>query len=549
MLTLLSFGLFYEPVIFSDDWARLIASEAFGKLNWFLPTSGRPFDLAFYKLLFTLFGLNLNAFYLVKVILTGLAAIQLYCLFTRFFPNYWYTGLAFAAVYLVYPVDQTRMWLTMLSPGWVLTLLYAWLLCEYMMRGKIGLLVGALVLFTLPLLEYEGQLGVALTWSLLLFFLSRKQNQGKWRFALLLPQVIGLGYALWKFYGPAVLHFYDRYAGRIQLQPLVLGNRLLRGMGLLVIGWSDPLRYWVRVPGLDPANQQPYLPDLLLLVPLVLVAIICGVLAGRITRKPPSQVKITPDARLVRWKTHGLLVLVGVTLALAGYFPVISIGKPRLELVPSRFNFFAVPGAALVFVGLVGLLAWGLASHADQVPRIVWGMTLPFGLVGVASQVNVQWEARSNWEEQKAILRGLLEAAPGLVDETMVVFVVPDYQPRRYAMRTPFVGNWEAVGVVQVLYNNQTLSAEHYMPDRRDLPQARFLPFGIENDPFSAGVTPYDQLLVVIWDASSRQVRVAFDLQKELGLPWQAPGYAPTRRILQERPIAPLRYLVDAASP
>jgi len=547
-LALLSFGLFYAPVIFSDDWWRLIANFNFSKLHWIMPTLGRPFDLFFYKLLFTLFGLNLNAFYLVKWCLICLAAIQLYCLFARILPRYRVTAFAFAAIYLIYPVDQTRMWLTMLSPGWVLTIFYGWLLYEYMQHGFICALVGSLVCFTLPLLEYEGQLGVAVAWCLFLFLVSSRHTSGKPRFALLTPLVIGVIFSIWKLFGTTLLYVYDKYTNRVLLNPLILVERLLRGLSFLVIGWVDFMHYLIWNPGSSTLINRPDEVDLLLLLALMMFVALIGVLTAWITRKLASAPEIIPEVRRHAWKTYAKLVFIGLWLACTGYFPVITIGRPRLELAPSRFNFFAILGAALVLVGVLGFFAWLLARRLDQQPKIMLALTLPFLLIGISSSVKVQWEARKNWYEQKAILRAFLLIAPDLSDWTKVVFVIPSYANKDYAKRTPFVGDWEVTNAVQVLYNNQTLSADHYIPSRPDLPQAKFLSDGVENHPFSAGVTSYEQILVVIWDATSKQLHVAYNLQEELGISWQIPDYAPNRLILKDPPIAPLRYLVDAPS-
>lgn len=545
-LALLSFGLFYAPVIFSDDWWRLIGAFNFDQLHWIIPADSRPFDLFFYKLLFSVFGMNLHAFYLVKLFLICLVSIQLYFLFARILPQYRVTAFAFAAIYLIYPADQTRMWLTMLSPGWVLTIFYGWLLYEYMQRGSKGALMGAVVCFSLPLLEYEGQLGVAVAWCLLLFYLSSRQTPGKPRFALLTPLVIGLIYGMWKLFGPTLFHIYDKYTSRILFQPLVLIERLLRGLSFLVIGWVDFMHYWLWKPVSSPLLNRPDKVDLLLLLVLMMVVLFIGRITAWITRKPASTPEITPEVRCNGWKTHAKLVLIGFGLACAGYIPVIAIGRPRLDLVPSRFNFFAILGAALMLVGLLGLLSWWWARRLDQQAKIMLALTLPFLLVGISSSVKVQWEAQKNWYVQKAILRAFLQIAPGLADRTKVIFVITGYEDRDYAKRTPFVGDWEVSNAIQVLYNNQTLSADLYMPKRHDLPQARFLSYGVENDPFSTGATPYDRILVVIWDTATQQLHVASNLQKELGVSWQIPDYTPDRLILQNSPIAPLRYLVGA---
>jgi hypothetical protein len=225
-----TFGAYFAPAIFFDDWPEMIQRQFNHSLSWFDPTISRPLSETFKKLLFSLFGLNLSALYIVKIFLLCLAAIQIYLLAKTILNRGWIIPLAFASLYLVYPADFTRMWLDMISPGWVITLLYAWLIYKYMQTGRAWLLVLSLVCFIVPLFEYEGQLGLAAAWAGLCFLLSRHPPREPRRWLLLTPILFAGLFVVYKAgIQPAFLNVIERRISRITLAPGELILREIKG--------------------------------------------------------------------------------------------------------------------------------------------------------------------------------------------------------------------------------------------------------------------------------------------------------------------------------
>ena len=127
-------------------------------------------------------------------------------------PGYQLLALAIGALFLVYPADFSRMWLTQIHGrlAMVFVLLYAHLLLIYRDTHRRWALYGALLALVCSLAVYEAQLGLAMAWCVLLLVASRKRS---WKelMALASPLVVGAIFVLWRTVGYSMLGINDNY--------------------------------------------------------------------------------------------------------------------------------------------------------------------------------------------------------------------------------------------------------------------------------------------------------------------------------------------------
>ncbi len=540
-----SYGGFYAPVIFSDDWSHIVGGlldNRWPVIDW---TTSRPLVHLPILLIYSLFGLNIHAFYWILFLSQWGAAVGTYSLLKKIIPNH---SLVFLVVLLsfVYPADYTHTWLNMVHVrfGFVMLLLYAWLIFLYRDKNSRVALIISLLVLLVSLGIYEGHLGLALGWAVLLFLISKKLPWSR-RIALLSPFVIVGFFSIWRIYGIARIGVYDSYIEQIHFSPGLFLERLWIGCKVLVWCWIVPFQ---QAFGGGPDFVLGYLRYYLLIAVTIILGWLIAILTGKKFSHSPLLLK---DEKIREYRMAVALFVTGVLFTSLGYIPIIMLFPPNLSSLDSRVNVFALLGASLSIVALLYIFAVFLARYREQVCLLLAVSVIPLLTIGVMVQLWVQYDIKTAWSEQKLIWSELFDIAPTLTDYTHIIVVLPGYQESKDYVtwkRTPLWAEWDVTAAIKVLYGNKTLSADVFFPDLYCMME--FRPEGIASLWWYGHVIPYERTIIVTFDGEPRRLRLVEDLQTDLGLTWPTVDYKPHSRILVgAKPTVALRRLVGVASP
>ncbi len=536
LIAAVTYTSFYAPIIYMDDWSQIVEPMTQHTLSWVDWANRRPLLEAPLQILHQIFGLNVDAFYLVAWFVTTLAAVQLYLLIRQFKPDWQLRAWAIAALTLVYPADFSQMWLAHVLHariGWLLTLLAASCLLTFLKRRTIGWVVAATVLSVIALLLYEAQLGVFVAFGLLVIALKR-DVPWRTRWLLLIPLGVNGVYALWRSVGFRVAGIQDQYLSELTLSIGDLLKRLLLGFQVLGWSWTEPVRRLLRVE----SNG---------LTLLIMVVVLGGAMltamwwAGRKSMTAANTLAASA-------KTDWLTLLIGGGLIVTGYFPSILLYEPNLDAVGSRVNFYTLPGAALCVITVVSLIAKRLA-HGDVRRWRAGFMTIIIALIatGMLIQMWVRHNAAVAWQDQHSIWTQLFDVAPRFEPDTLVCFVLTDYTGQAgFAnwWRTPLSAGWEVSAALRVLYDDPSLQGAVIMPDMVGYGEAKLLPAGVQ-DPWTGNSVPYANTVFVTFDKAGQRLTMLTDVRGALDLAWPVSDYDPERHIIQgAQPEVAARYLL-----
>ncbi len=520
-------ALFYAPVLYYDDWASTVEWAERGYLRLVDPSSGRPFQLVSRLVLYELFGLNIHAFYGVLLALNVFAAAQIYLLGRRIAPSAEMAAWAAAAIFLIYPADFTRTWLTMSSIKLVLclALLFANLTLTYVESGRRWTLVTGLGCLLLSLGAYEGHFGIAMAWCI--WLLVAKRGTARRRGVILVGvALVASLFAVWRVVLAPRIGMGAQYVEAIETTPSVLVDRLLFGLRILVWSWNDPVTRALQLQSTIEAG--------LIIAGAVAGSWLVMALIERKRGQKGSEEHFTPG-RWTALRRPVLAFFAGVALAAAGYLPMITIYRPNLGGIDTRVNLFATLGASVAIAALLWAGGLAFARTRPAANRLVIASALPLVLWGMGVQAWVQHDISQAWNEQKAIWSELFQICPKLQDNTRVYFVLPGYQDRGWLVnwqRLPLSVVWEASSALRVLYGNNSLGGDVVFPDLGLTSGApEFTTQGIV-DYFSKQTTPFSEAFFVSYDGMPRRLRVLEDPDLALQLGWDPQGYAPETRCL-----------------
>jgi hypothetical protein len=237
-----------------------------------------------------------------------------------------------------------------------------------------------------------------------------------------------------------------------------------------------------------------------------------------------------------------------LVLCAAGYFPFITYAPPGLDFFSSRFNAYALVGAALLLVGLVDLLTLTLLRQTRQAAVMFSLFILPFIILGAGSELTIQRQTQILWQEYRQMWQGIFQAVSGLQDQTSVVLVITHTpcKPDGYSER-PFLysnmANWELSDAFNAFYSTKQISAD-FVYQGCDLPyQVRFRGEGYNNPPSYDGVYPYKNAVILTYDRQSRQVNLVKNIKDVIG--FDVPEYQPQKLITSAPGLKTMRYLVQ----
>jgi len=521
----LTYTAYYQPLLFSDDWSYFVMPMAQHSLNWLNVANRRPLLDTPATILQALVGLNIDALYAIAWVVTLAIALQLYWVLQRLLPRMRYVALLVAALTLVYPADLSQMWLTHTLVGrvaWLMTLVAVSALITFVERRRYVYLAIATVLAVVAPLLYEAALGVLLTLCALLAIWKREVpwRDRRW---VLLPAGLNMAYMVWRSLGYQIVGIDDPYLAEITLDIGRLFDRLILGFKSLLWAWTEPVRGWLALTNNGVAG----------LLIVVAIGSLWAVIWLLTRRQAAHSVAVTSRHEWVR------LLGVGVVFACAGYFPVLVLYEPNLDTVQSRVNLWAIPGMALCIVASLALAAQQFAPA--RTPRfyalISAGVAVLLG-IGILTQLTARAEASVAWTEQKHIWQELFQLAPQIKEGTAVYFVLPNYKDRVGFVnlrRLPLSNSWEATAALNVLYDQTSLHGDVTLPDAVGLGEPGFEPAGVR-DFVTDRLVSYSDTLFVVYSGTPRRLTVVTDLQRELGLTWPTPDYAPESHILRTPP-------------
>jgi hypothetical protein len=523
-----------SPVIFNDDWC-IIARAVTGSLqivNW---SVRRPFQDLVFVLVMNAASIKIQYLIWLNLLASAASGVVLYFTVCRAFPKFTWLALPVALVYLAYPVDYTRTWLSMagirLSVLLVLGVLY--LFVDYLMRGGAWKLVAALIGMILSLGFYDGPIGLFMGAAfLILVFIKQAPARRKRIFFTVLSMAVL--YLVWRFLILRyVLNFNDVYYQQIDFSPLVLLVRFYLTLLLFTVDWAAPLAYYAG------------LSKVLLVLGVVLFSIGSAFLARRLVSAHDRDETGEFDRLQKRalFKSLAVFFLIGVFMWPAGYIPAISVMTPTWFGVLSRANLFSIVGASLTLVSLTSILVLLAAKSLAQVRAMTLAALLPFLLVGVVAQFWMHQEENAAWSEQRSLWNGVLNVLPGLKANTTLVIVIPGENHLRPLQRLPLTAQWEANCALQVVYNDYTLQGRFYYPDV-NIQQPVLLETGLKEWDTGA-LVPYADTVFVSFDPKTQSVRLIQQLTGSLALPFQVNQYAPQARLIAQPAQADLyRWLI-----
>jgi hypothetical protein len=308
-------------------------------------------------------------------------------------------------------------------------------------------------------------------------------------------------FSLWRTLGYQLAGVDDQYLSQVVITPGVLLFRLLQGYKITVgWGWTYPLEQ--SLPWVSGAKGAA-----LLLLGVIAVIGSLGWMTARLSRKGyGTEVGARVESRSQRTiQRYSLAAFLGLILVGAGYVPVLTVFLPSLSDIGSRFNLFATIGGA-VFVASVLMIGSLLLVRNQQHSRYLFlALAVPFVVLGIATQASVQYHNRIAWREQRAIWNELFTIAPNLKDNTMVLFILPDFLDRTGYFnwqRTPLSASWEASSAIRLLYSNARLSAEVCFPDIETPVEPKFTDEGILTQD-TGTLTPYAQIVAIRYDSAA----------------------------------------------
>jgi hypothetical protein len=334
-----------------------------------------------------------------------------------------------------------------------------------------------------------------------------------------LPLVIGGIYIFWRFMIlPHMSNADDTYIHLVNVSVSTISFRYLRGLIVFILNWLGPvLSVGLGNFILDELNRH-----------YVVAIFIIGLVIIGFSIYFVRRFGISSWKKVFIWgdrnrNLYSLLVifLVGGLFWAAGYVPVITIYSPNFGGMGTRDSLFASAGASLALVASISILICLIDKSLKNVRTISIISIIPLLILGSLYQLSAQRENFSAWDKQKQFWSAMFKAIPGLKKNTEVVIIIPGYSHLGEFQILPFSGNWEAEAALSVLYNDSSLNAVYYYPDRSKI-----------EDNFLKSAPNWSNYIFVYYDPTKSTLKIVQDPEKELSLSFQVSGYNPDKRIV-----------------
>ncbi|HZD57785.1 MAG TPA: hypothetical protein VE136_13720 [Anaerolineales bacterium] len=531
-LTLAVYGPKIQPILFNDDWS-IIFMLKFNLMKPFMVHERRPLHwfLAWLSNQFLPLDRAVYAMDLMLVLISFISAVFIYFLVRQLLKNRADFALLTAALWLVFPNDYTRLYISTLGIrlAFALLLVLMILFTRFMKTEKWLAAVPIIPLLVLSLLMYEGQLGLAFVWPFILMILY--WHQISWR------KILGMaGYYLaiavfvyWKLAIQPQIYQDSKIEG-LNLPPGEIFTRYFHAVGTVFGGFQFPYRdsSW-----LTSENMA------------ILVAIVLGLIAiYRISVYLFDQQAPRTDIDKTL-KTNLYIFFSGVILWFAGYIPIILNYPPNIYGHLSRVNLFSIPGAALILLAIVHTILASMSESRRVAANLTTALVLMLIFVGSIVHLQTQEAYGQSWAEAKTFYQKLFSQVPDIKEGTHIILELSGYENNGALYRPLFSSSWAAWCAFRVLYDQDDLLV-NYKYDRiavPNYPAFNVLTSTLETDTISTIGDP-GKLLVIAYDRQTQTLSVRKDLSRLQDYVDQN-GYSPEDRILPlKRPILSRR-IVD----
>jgi hypothetical protein len=523
LVFILGGSYFSSPPLRSDDWNWLVWPTVFEPLKAINLADRRPFFSLFLIFLSSVFGLQIQWYYLVNWILLLLSGVVVYFIIKNAFVNRSWLALPVALIFLIYPVNYARTWLVTINNTYalLLTLLAILSMLTYTRSGKLYQIILANLLCIVSLWTYEAGLGIVFLAAALLIILTKHER----RWALLSLIIVSSLFVVWRsFIQPQYLSVQDFYLQNANLSFFSLISRYIQGLFIFLFNWVGPLllsfgdyKYWAFV-GLN----------------LFAISILIYLIIKK-TKKLKSEAPQLYFEKINEVKSLLRISLVGALFWIAGYIPVIALWEPTFYGDSTRTNFVAILGAALIVVSLTAAVVTFLSKKTEIPSRMLNLVLVPFILLGMIYQIHSQNQRIKVWEFNKQFWQDMFQAVPNVKSETKLIVVVPGYQKLKPFEMLPFRGDWEVESALDVLYNNPDLFAEYY-----------YLDSPVLEDNWIPTSGDYSNFLFIYFDHESGRFSIIQDPVASLNLLIDVQSYNPESKIIDFTPdVGEYRGLVD----
>ena len=492
-----------------DEWLSLsLLSQGIVDV----PYANRPLNLVWGLPGSLLFDDPLSGFLFFHVAWLGLAGVVTYLIARRLFPEA--AGFAFLAGALAIvwaPGDRSRICsaqMILYSGCTFGTLLAAWLMLEAWSRRRLALAGAAVVAGALAVLSFEASLAPLGLVPLLFLVTGGARDLRRfvaWTLAVvLLLAAGGLRVILPRWTDPERIAYQTGTAPDFTPGPLLDRTRRQLRRHLAPVLEVPPL----------PARSRT-------VVPVAVAVFAVGIFA--IARRRAGANGEAGESSPSR---AGFVVAAGLGLlwALASYLPFVL--NPETHGA-ERMEFLSTPGVAVLLAALICGLASFLPRRFRLPAAALMGAWIAASGVARTAALQVEWDTKSAYPDQRNTLLELTAVVPDVVPGTLLILLDGGGWPLdltfRHAVRYFYEGR--AVG-------HHVNALEYLYETRFEAAGVRTVPRPVLNGPWHEAPTlhPYDAVIVLRED-DTRRVRLVEDWPAELPpLPREA-VYAPRGRV------------------
>ena len=532
LLTFIVYALKLQSILFNDDWSIYYYAN-FDLMDAFMLDRRRPLHLFLMWLFNQVFppALAVKFTYGFMVVTLFLTAVMIYLLACQLLENRKWFALLIAGLFLVFPSDYTRLYMTMADHrfAFLLMLVAMYFSVKSMQTDRLVYSIAAAPLLAISLLVYEGQLGLLIVWPAVLAVIYRKALTRKKLLSLGGYYVVAGLFFIWRLWVQPRYFFQDSKLENIYLSPWEILSRYFYSLKTILIGFRPPF------PNLSWLTVNNLLIIGLLLLCLVgfsyLVLALCR--SSHQSREAAN-----------KGRAEMALLSIGIVLWGAGYFPILLNYPANIYGHISRINLFSVAGAVLILLTLIHSFISALSRNSASAAK--WTTLLATGLIFFGGVVQLQSQESYNrsWIEKKAFFQTLFEQVPNVKPDTHFVFLLEGYGETSTLYRPLFSSSWEALTAIRIFYNQQDLLAS-YQYDQITVPKFpdfNILPSTLESESMLPISDP-ETLIVMRYNRLSGQLSIEGDA---VGLSeYDLSDYSPYDRILPLENNIPSREIVE----
>ncbi|MEJ2348581.1 MAG: hypothetical protein P8Y03_02215 [Anaerolineales bacterium] len=529
--TLVVYGLKIQPILFNDDWS-IIFTLKFNLMKPFMVYERRPLHwfLAWLSNQFLPLEKAVYGMYLMLVLLSLITAVLIYFVVHQILENQASFALLTAALWLVFPNDYTRLYISTLGIRFAFALLLIVMLFFIRFMRTEKWLVGALTipLLILSLLMYEGQLGLAFVWPIILVILYWRDISWTKILGIVAYYLAIAMFVYWKLVAQPQI-YQDSKIENLNLPPSEILTRYLQAVGTIFGGFQLPYQdgSWLS------------LGNVAFLIAIVLGLVAIYAILARLNRQE-DQTDI--DKTL---KMNLYIFVFGAVLWIAGYVPIILNYQPNIYGHLSRVNLFSIPGAALILLATIHTILVSMSPSHAIAEKLTIVFVLPLIFVGAVVQLQTQEAYNQSWDEAKIFYQELFNQIPDVRSGTHIILELSGYENNSTIYRPLFSSSWAAWCALRVLYDDIDLVV-NYKYNQIAVPyypSFNILTSTLQTDTISAIGDP-GKLIVIDYDRQTHALRIRKDIS-DLQENIVDDGYSPQDRILPLKAPILSRRIVD----